>query len=129
MREIPKDIIEDVNKVVNELVVYKNEKNLSWIGAYKDVLKKLNMENKKDNKVENKEEVKKEHHFFRTLFFVIVLLIALIIIYGKFIETRIIFVNEYDIQNEKIPASFNGFEIGHFSDILYSSTDDKEDIK
>lgn len=49
MREIPKDIIEDVNKVVNELIVYKNEKNLSWIGAYKDILKKLNMEDRKDD--------------------------------------------------------------------------------
>ena len=91
------------------------------------------MENKKDNKVEKKvekkEEVKKEHHFFRTLFFLLVLLVILVIIYGKFIETRIIFVNEYDIKNKNVPTSFNGFEIGHFSDILYSSTDDKEKIK
>ncbi len=46
MREIPKDIIDDVNKVVNELIVYKNEKNLTWTGAYKDVLKKLKMEDR-----------------------------------------------------------------------------------
>lgn len=43
MREIPKDIIEEVNKITNELLVYKNEKQLSWIRAYKDVLKKLNI--------------------------------------------------------------------------------------
>lgn len=88
------------------------------------------MGNKKEEKKnEVKEEIQKEHHFFRTLFFLLVLIIALIIVYGRFIETRIIFVNEYDVQNEKIPTSFNGFEIGHFSDILYSSTDDKEKIK
>ena len=49
MREIPNDIIDDVNKVVNELIAYKNEKNLSWIRVYKDILKKLNMDNKKED--------------------------------------------------------------------------------
>lgn len=49
MREIPEDIIEDVNKIANELVLYKNEKNLSWTGAYKDVLKKLKMDDKKED--------------------------------------------------------------------------------
>lgn len=49
MREIPSDIINDVNKITNELMVYKNEKNLSWMKAYKDILKKLNMENRQDD--------------------------------------------------------------------------------
>lgn len=49
MRKIPNDIIDDVNKVVNELIAYKNEKNLSWIRVYKDILKKLNMDNKKED--------------------------------------------------------------------------------
>jgi hypothetical protein len=49
MREIPKDIIDDVNKVVNKLLTYKNDNNLSWIRAYKDVLSKLNMDNKKED--------------------------------------------------------------------------------
>lgn len=52
MREIPEDIKEDVNKVVNELVVYKNEKGLSWTASYKEVLKILNMEDKiEDNRL------------------------------------------------------------------------------
>jgi len=49
MREIPNDIIEDVNKIVNELLLYKNDNNLSWIRAYKDILSKLNMDNKKED--------------------------------------------------------------------------------
>ena len=49
MREIPNDIIDDVNKVVAELLVYKNDNNLSWIRSYKDVLLKLNMDNKKED--------------------------------------------------------------------------------
>ena len=49
MREIPNDIIDDVNKVVDELLVYKNDNNLSWIRAYKDILSKLNMASKKED--------------------------------------------------------------------------------
>lgn len=49
MREIPNDIIDDVNKVVDELLVYKNDKNLSWIRSYKDVLSKLRMDDKKED--------------------------------------------------------------------------------
>jgi len=54
MREIPEDIIEDVNNIANELVVYKNEKGLSWTSAYKDVLDKLDMnDRKKDDRLLN----------------------------------------------------------------------------
>ena len=49
MREIPKDILEDVTKVTNELLVYKNQNQLSWIKVYKDVLNKLNIQNKKED--------------------------------------------------------------------------------
>ena len=49
MRKIPNDIINDVNKIVDELLVYKNDKKLSWIKAYKDVLSKLNMHNKNED--------------------------------------------------------------------------------
>lgn len=49
MREIPKDIIDDVNKIAEELVVYKNEKKLSWTQAYKDVLLKIGLGDKKDD--------------------------------------------------------------------------------
>ena len=49
MREIPEDIIDEVNKIAEELVVYKNEKNLTWTQAYKDVLTKLGLENKKND--------------------------------------------------------------------------------
>lgn len=47
MREIPKDIIEDVEKIAEELVAYKNKKNLSWSGAYDEVLENLGLGDKK----------------------------------------------------------------------------------
>lgn len=49
MREIPEDIIDDVNKIAEALVVYKNKKNLTWTEAYREVLKELNMEDKKED--------------------------------------------------------------------------------
>lgn len=52
MHEIPEDIVDDVNKIAEALVVYKNKKNLTWTQAYRDVLTELNMEDKKeDNKL------------------------------------------------------------------------------
>ena len=49
MRKIPEDIIDDVNNVTNELVIYNNLKGLSWISSYKDVLDRLGMGNRKDD--------------------------------------------------------------------------------
>ena len=49
MREIPEDIIDDVNRIAEELVVYKNEKDLSWSGVYNEVLGKLGLGDKKND--------------------------------------------------------------------------------
>lgn len=49
MREIPKNIIDDVNKITNELIVYKNEKKLSWNKSYQYILEKLNIQDKKED--------------------------------------------------------------------------------
>lgn len=46
MIEIPENIIEDVNKITEELIKYKNDKNLSWTSSYKEILTKLNMQEK-----------------------------------------------------------------------------------
>ena len=59
MKELSKKIIEDVTKITNELLIYKNEKNLSWIKVYKDVLNKLNMQEKKEDAILLKSVVKK----------------------------------------------------------------------
>lgn len=69
-------------------------------------------------------EEKRESHFIRKLIFIIILIIVLIIIYGYYIGTSIIYTNDYTINNA--PSSFNDFKIGHFSDVLYSSSNDKE---
>ena len=49
MREIPKDLIDEVNKIAEALVVYKNKKKLSWTQAYKEVLINIGLGDKKDD--------------------------------------------------------------------------------
>ena len=46
MRIIPEDIRETVNKIAKALETYDNKNNLSWLKAYKDVLKSLGMNDK-----------------------------------------------------------------------------------
>lgn len=68
-------------------------------------------------------------HYFRTILFLLLLLIILVFLYGRYVETTYIFVNEYDIKNNNIPSSFNNFKIAHFSDILYKDNNDLERLK
>ena len=68
-------------------------------------------------------------HYFRTILFLLLLIIILVFLYGRYVETTNIFVNEYDIKNSNIPSSFNNFKIAHFSDILYKDNNDLERLK
>ena len=43
---IPKEIKDDVDKITDEIINYQNINNLSWLEVYKEILKKLNMEEK-----------------------------------------------------------------------------------
>lgn len=71
----------------------------------------------------------KKKHTVRKIIFILILIIVLIFLYGRYIETSFILVNEYEIKNNNIPASFNNFKIVHFSDILYDSKDDIDKLK
>lgn len=52
MKEIDKDILEEVNKITETLISYNNKNNLSWMKVYKEVLKNLNIEDKyKDHRL------------------------------------------------------------------------------
>lgn len=57
---------------------------------------------------------------------------TLFFLYTTYISTSMISVREYRITNERIPNSFNGTKIMHFSDLHYGSTmtkDNLDDIK
>lgn len=73
--------------------------------------------------------MKEKKHGLRTFLFILILLIILVFLYGRYVETNNIFVNEYEIKNNNIPNSFNNFKIAHFSDILYKDNDDLERLK
>ena len=71
----------------------------------------------------------KKSHILRRIIFIFILILILIFLYGRYVETNLIFVNEYEIKNDNIPNSFNNFKIVHFSDILYNSKDDIDKLK
>ena len=61
--------------------------------------------------------------------FIIVLILTFFIIYIHKIEPSFITTKEYAITNSKIPPSFEGFKIAHFSDIHFGRTTNENEIK
>ena len=74
------------------------------------------------NKKEKEEVKEKKSH----IFIYILLILGLIIIYSRYIATTGIQIKEYSIISNKIPESFKGFKIVHFSDLKYGSTTDQK---
>ena len=79
--------------------------------------------NKKEK--ETKETKENKTH----IFIYILLIIGLIIIYSRYIATTGIQIKEYSVINNKIPESFKGFKVVHFSDLKYGSTTDQKYLK
>ena len=74
---------------------------------------------------ETKETKENKSH----IFIYILLIIGLIIIYSRYIATTGIQIKEYSVINNKIPESFKGFKVVHFSDLKYGSTTDQKYLK
>ena len=74
-----------------------------------------------EEKEENKKKKKKGHGKMTAIIISILVVIALSFIYVRYIATMGFIVKEYNVTNEKIPESFNGFKIAHLSDIHYAS--------
>lgn len=79
--------------------------------------------NKKEK--ETKETKENKSH----IFIYILLIIGLIIIYSRYIATTDIQIKEYSVINNKIPESFKGFKVVHFSDLKYGSTTNQKYLK
>ena len=81
---------------------------------------------------EIKEVVKKDNGFKRKfinfLIFILILSVGLIM-YSRYVGTKGLIVKEYRIADEKIPYNFSGVKIVHFSDLLYKSTINLDDVK
>ena len=81
---------------------------------------------------ETNEVVKKDSNFKRKfinfIIFILILSIGLIM-YSRYLGTKGLIVKEYRIADEKIPYNFSGIKIVHFSDLLYKSTVNLDDVK
>lgn len=60
------------------------------------------------------------------LFLFIILIISLVIIYSYYLGSKGLQVREYTIVDNKIPTSFYGFKILHFSDLHYQPSNYKQ---
>ena len=76
------------------------------------------------------EEVKESHGGkIISIIFFIILLAALIFLYAKYIGIKGLIVKEYKVESSILTSNFSGIKIVHFSDLLYKSTVDKNDVK
>lgn len=80
-----------------------------------------------NNEIEEKDNCKKKHHFLNFLIFIVVLLIGCVF-YSKYLGIKGLNVKEYRVESSILTENFSGIKIVHFSDLLYKSTVDNEDI-
>ena len=73
-------------------------------------------------------EEKKSHKILNT-FIILVILCVSLVLYSKYIGTKGLIVKEYRVESSILSTNFNGTKIVHFSDLLYKSTVDKQDVK
>ena len=86
----------------------------------------MEKEIKEEVKEENKKSFKRK--FINVLIFILIISIG-IVMYSRYIGTKGLIVKEYRVSDEKIPYNFSGVKIVHFSDLLYKSTVNLDDIK
>ena len=60
-------------------------------------------------------------NFFKKLLLFLLILIIILIVWGRFGEINILTIHDYKVTNEKLPSSFEGFRIVHFSDMHYGT--------
>jgi len=65
----------------------------------------------------------------KTILFIFMIIIISIGLWARYINTKGLKVHEYGIVNEKLPSSFHGLKIVHFSDIHYGQTTNLKDLK
>lgn len=78
--------------------------------------------------MKKKKSKEKGNIFIKILMFVIIFLFC-IFIYSKYIGTTGLIIKEYSYINSKLPGSFQGFKIVHFSDLHYGSTINFEELQ
>lgn len=95
---------------------------------------KTRTEKNKEIQSKLEEEERQEHHkkivyFSVKLTVFIICLFTIIFLYTKYCSTSGLIIKEERIKNEKIPNSFNGIKLVHFSDLYYGSSISIEEVK
>lgn len=80
------------------------------------------------------EEERKERRKRTILLWTKIILISIIVIFGsfyymRFVGTSGLCVREYRVVNSKLPSSFHGLKVIHFSDLHYNSTFSLKNLK
>lgn len=85
---------------------------------------------KEEIKEKNSEiEKPKKGKLFINLFLLVGLLIVGLFFYSKYVGPKGLIVKEYRVESNILTKNLNGIKIVHFSDLLYKSTVDEEDLK
>lgn len=74
-------------------------------------------------------EVKKERHILLNVIIFIIVCFTFMFLYAKYVGIKGIKVKEYKVESKILTQNFSGIKIVHFSDLLYKSTINLEDIK
>ena len=87
------------------------------------------LDEKTSNFMETENEPKKKIRWWHKLLIGFVLIIISIFVYSRYIETKLIQIEEKQIVKTTLPSSFNGLKIVHFSDIHYGLTVNEKELK
>lgn len=68
-------------------------------------------------------------HTLLKIFCLFIIFIVCIILYGKYINTTGLKVNEIPIYDSNLNEAYNGLKIAHFSDIHYGRTTNEKELK
>jgi len=80
-------------------------------------------------KDKNKKKDKNKNSKGYYVFILLIIVIFVLILWSRYISTTGLSVREYAVINEKLPESFNGFKVVHFSDLHYKSTIFESELK
>lgn len=75
----------------------------------------------RNERIRKKSRNKKRKKFIKCLIPILLVILLLILVWGRFGEINILTANDYRVENENIPDSFNGLKIVHFSDMHYGT--------
>ena len=79
-----------------------------------------------NEKKRRKERMAKYKIRYKKFLLILTIIILILIVWGKFGEPNLLMINDYKIESETLPNSFNGIRIVHFSDLHYGITKQKK---